>query len=45
MSLTLGRAFNWVRPDHFRMVTLPNVKDIEEAVGRMGDFLSRYQGN
>ena len=18
-----GRAFNWVRPDHFRMVTLP----------------------
>jgi alanine-synthesizing transaminase len=40
-----GRAFNWVRPDHFRMVTLPNVKDIEEAVGRMGDFLSRYQGN
>jgi alanine-synthesizing transaminase len=40
-----GRAFNWVRPDHFRMVTLPNVKDIEEAIGRMGDFLSRYQGN
>ena len=40
-----GRAFNWVRPDHFRMVTLPNVKDIEEAIGRMADFLSRYPGN
>jgi alanine-synthesizing transaminase len=40
-----GRAFNWVRPDHFRMVTLPLVKDIEEAIGRMADFLSRYKGN
>ena len=40
-----GRAFNWVRPDHFRMVTLPNVKDIEEAIGRMADFLGRYPGN
>jgi len=27
------------------MVTLPNVKDIEEAIGRMADFLSRYPGN
>jgi alanine-synthesizing transaminase len=40
-----GRAFNWVRPDHFRMVTLPLVKDLEEAINRMGDFLSRYKGN
>jgi alanine-synthesizing transaminase len=34
-----------VRPDHFRMVTLPLVKDLEEAINRMGDFLSRYKGN
>ncbi|MEZ2370557.1 pyridoxal phosphate-dependent aminotransferase [Arthrobacter sp. RCC_34] len=40
-----GRAFNWVRPDHFRMVTLPAVPDIEEAIGRMAEFLSRYPGN
>ena len=43
--LSHGRAFNWVRPDHFRMVTLPNVKDLEEAINRMADFLSRYKGN
>lgn len=40
-----GRAFNWRAPDHFRMVTLPAVADIEEAIGRMGEFLSRYKGN
>ena len=34
-----------VRPDHFRMVTLPTVKDLEEAINRMADFLSRYKGN
>ncbi|WP_415856103.1 pyridoxal phosphate-dependent aminotransferase [Sinomonas sp. G460-2] len=43
--LSHGRAFNWIAPDHFRMVTLPAVADIEEALGRMGEFLSRYAGN
>ncbi len=38
-----GTAFNWVRPDHFRLVTLPNVKDLEEAVGRIAEFLSTYK--
>lgn len=38
-----GTAFNWIRPDHFRLVTLPNVKDLEEALGRIGEFLSTYQ--
>jgi alanine-synthesizing transaminase len=38
-----GRAFNWGRPDHFRLVTLPSVKDIEEAVGRIAEFLSHYR--
>ncbi len=38
-----GTAFNWIRPDHFRLVTLPNVKDLEEAVGRIGEFLSHYR--
>ncbi len=38
-----GTAFNWIRPDHFRLVTLPNVTDLEEAVGRIAEFLSHYR--
>lgn len=38
-----GTAFNWIRPDHFRMVTLPSVEDIEDAVGRLADFLETYK--
>ncbi len=38
-----GTAFNWVAPDHFRMVTLPSVEVIEDAVGRLADFLSTYR--
>ena len=28
------------RPDHFRMVTLPDVDVLEEAIGRIADFLA-----
>jgi alanine-synthesizing transaminase len=38
-----GTAFNWINPDHFRMVTLPSVKDIEDAIGRLAEFLSTYR--
>lgn len=38
-----GTAFNWVNPDHFRMVTLPSVRDIEDAIGRLAEFLSTYK--
>ncbi|WP_299166146.1 pyridoxal phosphate-dependent aminotransferase [uncultured Arthrobacter sp.] len=38
-----GTAFNWINPDHFRMVTLPNVEDIEDAIGRLAEFLSTYK--
>jgi alanine-synthesizing transaminase len=38
-----GTAFNWIRPDHFRLVTLPNVRDLEEALGRIGEFLASYK--
>jgi alanine-synthesizing transaminase len=38
-----GRAFNWVKPDHFRLVTLPNLGILEEAVSRIGEFLSTYR--
>ncbi|MDQ6715285.1 MAG: pyridoxal phosphate-dependent aminotransferase [Actinomycetota bacterium] len=37
-----GTGFNWGRPDHFRIVTLPRVHDLEEAIGRIGSFLATY---
>lgn len=38
-----GSGFNWINTDHFRLVTLPNVRDLEEAIGRIAEFLSRYK--
>jgi alanine-synthesizing transaminase len=38
-----GTGFNWPRPDHFRIVTLPRVADLEEAIGRIARFLSTYR--
>ena len=38
-----GSGFNWPRPDHFRMVFLPNVDDLTEAVGRIDRFLAHYR--
>jgi alanine-synthesizing transaminase len=34
-----GTAFNWPEPDHFRVVTLPRVAELEEAIGRIARFL------
>jgi alanine-synthesizing transaminase len=38
-----GTGFNWPRPDHFRIVTLPRVADLEEAIGRIARFLASYE--
>ncbi len=38
-----GSGFNWPRPDHFRMVTLPRVEDLEDAVDRIERFLTRIR--
>jgi alanine-synthesizing transaminase len=38
-----GTGFNWPTPDHFRVVTLPRVADLEEAIGRIGTFLQTYR--
>ena len=38
-----GRAFNWVDTQHFRLVTLPGVEDLEEAIAGMADFLAGYR--
>ncbi|MGH1565031.1 pyridoxal phosphate-dependent aminotransferase [Mumia sp. DW29H23] len=37
-----GTGFNWPTPDHFRLVTLPRVEDLEDAVGRIARFLETY---
>jgi len=38
-----GTGFNWPRPDHFRVVTLPRVADLEDAIGRIARFLRTYR--
>jgi alanine-synthesizing transaminase len=34
-----GTGFNWPAPDHFRIVTLPHVEVLDEAIGRIATFL------
>ena len=41
--LVPGKGFNWNRPDHFRVVYLPNVLQLEKAVTKLRDFLSTYR--
>jgi alanine-synthesizing transaminase len=38
-----GTGFNWIAPDHFRLVFLPNVDDLTEAIVRIEKFLSHYR--
>jgi len=40
--LVQGTGFNWPTPDHLRIVTLPWAKDLTEAIGRLGRFLSTW---
>jgi alanine-synthesizing transaminase len=40
--LVQGTAFNWPERDHFRIVFLPREDDLKKAIGKFGDFLSRY---
>ncbi|MCW2940042.1 MAG: aminotransferase class [Actinomycetia bacterium] len=37
-----GTGFNWPLTDHFRVVTLQHADDLEEAIGRIGEFLGTY---
>ncbi len=41
--LVQGSGFNWPTPDHFRVVFLPNVDDLQEAIGRIARFLEHYR--
>jgi alanine-synthesizing transaminase len=38
-----GTGFNWPRPDHLRVVFLPNSDDLVEAMGRIATFLEHYR--
>ena len=38
-----GSGFNWKQPDHFRVVYLPRIEILKEAMGKLGDFLSYYR--
>lgn len=42
VMLVHGRGFNWPRPDHLRIVTLPHAEDLADAIGRLGSFLERW---
>ncbi len=41
--LVQGTGFNWKTPDHFRVVFLPNVDDLTEAIKRIARFLENYR--
>ncbi len=41
--LVQGTGFNWKAPDHFRIVFLPNVDDLTEAMKRIARFLENYR--
>ena len=38
-----GGGFNWKKPDHFRVVYLPRIEVLGDAMRDLGDFLSRYR--
>jgi len=38
-----GSGFNWPTPDHFRVVFLPNMDDLEDAIGRIARYLEYYR--
>jgi alanine-synthesizing transaminase len=38
-----GSGFNWVKPDHFRVVFLPHEDVLKDAIGRLARFLERYR--
>ena len=41
--LVPGSGFNWKQPDHFRVVYLPRVEELDAAMNKMADFLSTYR--
>jgi alanine-synthesizing transaminase len=43
LLLVQGTGFNWPHPDHLRIVTLPRVDELSEALDRFARFLSGHR--
>ena len=41
--ITRGGGFNWPEPDHFRIVYLPRMGVLREAMADLADFFSHYR--
>ena len=41
--ITCGTGFNWHKPDYFRIVYLPEMRILKDAVDKLGEFLSKYK--
>ena len=41
--LVHGGGFNWGQPDHFRIVYLPRIEVLDEAMHHLADFLEGYR--
>ncbi len=42
LLLVQGTGFNWHAPDHFRLVFLPQVEVLDDAITRLARFLKHY---
>ncbi|GAA2636792.1 pyridoxal phosphate-dependent aminotransferase [Streptomyces axinellae] len=43
IQVVQGTGFNWHKPDHFRILTLPYADDLDAAISRIGRFLEGYR--
>jgi alanine-synthesizing transaminase len=43
VMLVQGTGFNWANTDHFRIVFLPHLDDLREAISRIDKFLENYR--
>ena len=41
--ITRGQGFNWNKPDHFRIVYLPRIEVLAEAMDSLQDFFAHYR--
>ncbi len=41
--ITRGGGFNWEKPDHFRIVYLPRMEVLKEAMDALADFFAHYR--
>ena len=41
--ITRGGGFNWAKPDHFRIVYLPRMEVLHEAMEDLADFFAHYR--